>query len=194
MSSPASPEKPRRLFLALWPGENERQRIAELAARAVGRQRRIPDAQLHLTLVFLGPTDVDPLAAYEAALTDLCVPEMELVLDRYGYWPAPRILWLGSSHTPPELYELVAELHRRLRSCGFTPEARAFQAHLTLARRFAGPVPTEPSAAPIHWRVSEVALVESISTLQGSRYEILRRWLRDSLSTASPGKVMLMEC
>ncbi len=176
MSSPASPEKPRRLFLALWPGERERQRMAQLAARAVGRQQRIPDAQLHVTLVFLGATDADRLAAYEVALADLPVPEMVLILDRYGYWPQSRILWLGSSQTSPELYELVAELHRRLRSCGFAPEARAFQAHVTLARRFPGLVPTEPPAAPVHWRVNDVALVESVPSPQGSRYEILRRW------------------
>jgi len=176
MPSRVNPEKPRRLFLALWPGESERQSLAQLAKRVVGQQRRIPDAQLHLTLVFLGATDADQIAAYQAALADLPVPEMELVLDRYGYWPQPRILWLGASHTPPELYELVAELHRRLRTCGFTPEARAFQAHVTLARRFRGPVPTESPVAPLCWRTREVVLVESTPPLQSSRYEILRQW------------------
>ena len=176
MSSPVSPEKPRRLFLALWPGENERRQMAHLATRAVVRQQRIPDAQLHVTLVFLGATDADRLAAYEAALADLQVPEMELMLDRYGYWPQSRILWLGSSQAPPELYELVAELHRRLRRCGFTPEARAFQAHITLDRRFLGPVPTDLLTAPIHWRVREVALVESFTAPLNSRYEVVGRW------------------
>ena len=122
-----------------------------------------------------GRHDAARLAAYEAALTDLAVPSLELILDRYGYWPRPRILWLGSSH-PAELYELVAELHRRLRGCGFTPERRAFQAHITLARKFSGPAPTRPPVAPIHWRVNEVALVESQSSPEGSRYRVLRRW------------------
>jgi len=164
-----------RLFLALWPGDTERRQLAELAAAVAGR-RRVRDANLHLTLVFLGATDATRLAAYEAALTQNPDNILELILDRYGYWPRPHILWLGSSHTSPELYELVAELHRRLRGCGFTPERRAFQAHITLVRKFSGPAPTQPLVAPIRWRVNEVALVESQSSPEGSRYRVLRRW------------------
>lgn len=175
MDSPNSPKEQQRLFLALWPGDNERQQMAKLAARAAGR-RRVRDANLHLTLVFLGATTSEQLAAYEAALADVSIPAVELVLDRYGYWPQPRILWLGSSRTPPELYELVAELHRRLRGCGFVPERRAFQAHITLARRFIGSVSTQPLERPVRWRVSEVALIASLPSPEGSRYEVLRCW------------------
>ena len=83
MSSPAIAEAPRRLFLALWPAEAERRQMAELAANVAGR-RRLRDANLHLTLVFLGATDAARLAAYEAALADLPALELELILDRYG--------------------------------------------------------------------------------------------------------------
>lgn len=176
MSSPAITEV-RRLFLALWPEDVERQQLAQLAASVAGRQR-VRDANLHLTLVFLGLTDATRLAAYEAALADLPVPALELVLDRYGYWPMPRILWLGSSQTPPELYELVADLHRRLRGCGFVPERRAFQAHMTLARKFPGPAPEHPPAVPIHWSIGEVALIESLLGKHGSEYRVLQRWPR----------------
>lgn len=175
MASPASPEATRRLFLALWPEQTTRQHIAALATQALGQQRRIADAQLHLTLVFLGATTAERLAAYQAALAGLPVPEMTLLLDRYGYWSQTRILWLGSSQTPAELYELVAELHRRLRSCGLTPEARAFQVHVTLARRYSGPVPAAPPV-PVCWQVREIALVESMPSRQTSHYQVLRCW------------------
>lgn len=174
MCSPAVTEL-RRLFLAFWPEETERRQMADLAAAVVGR-RRVRDANLHLTLVFLGATDAVRLAAYETALANLTVPALELILDRYGYWPAPRILWLGSSQTPPELYELVADLTRRLRGCGFIPERRAFQAHITLARKFPGPAPERPPAASVRWQIGEVALVESLPGKQGSEYRVLRRW------------------
>ena len=176
MSSPAITEV-RRLFLALWPEDVERRQLAQLAASVAGRQR-VRDANLHLTLVFLGPTDATRLAAYEAALADLPVPALELVLDRYGYWPMPRILWLGSSQTPSELYELVADLHRRLRGCGFVPERRAFQAHMTLARKFPGPAPEHLPAVPIRWSIGEVVLIESLLGKHGSEYRVLQRWPR----------------
>lgn len=174
MSVRAIANDQRRLFLALWPENAERQQIAALAASVAG-QRRVRDADLHLTLVFLGTTDSARLAAYETALADLPIPTLELILDRYGYWPQPRILWLGCSRPSPELNELVAALHQRLRNCGFTPEQRPFQAHLTLARKHPGPAPVQPPNAPMRWQISEIALVESLRN-QDSRYQVLRRW------------------
>ena len=173
MNAPAGDE--RRLFLALWPEEAVRQQLAALAAEVAGR-RRISDANLHLTLVFLGATHSTRQAAYEAALADLRVPTLKLVLDRYDYWPRPRILWLGSNQSSPELSELVAELQRRLRGAGFVPERRAFQAHITLARKFPGPAPVQPPTMPIHWSINEVALIESQPSPEGSYYQVLRRW------------------
>lgn len=175
MSSPSGPDRPQRLFLALWPDERERRHMAELAANAAGRQC-VRDANLHMTLVFLGATDADRRGVYEQALTDLTVPSLALRLDRYGYWPRSRILWLGLSQTPPELYELVADLHRRLRGCGFRPERRAFQAHVTLARDFAGPAPKALPDPPMDWRIDGVVLVESRLGATGSRYCVLRGW------------------
>ena len=173
MKAPVRDE--RRLFLALWPEATVRRQLAALAAEAAGR-RRIPDANLHLTLVFLGATSSTHQAAYEAALVGLRVPNLELILDHYAYWPRPRILWLGSTQSSPELSELVAELQRRLRGAGFVPERRAFQAHITLARKFPGPAPVQPPVTPIHWSVGEVALVESQLSAEGSHYQVLRRW------------------
>ncbi len=175
MSSPSATDNQRRLFLALWPEDAERRQIAELAATLAGRQR-VRDAHLHLTLVFLGATDRARLAAYEAALADVPVPTLDLTLDRYGYWPQPRILWLGSSRSSLELEDLVADLRQRLRGCGFIPERRAFQAHITLARKYPGPAPIQPPAVPVYWQIGEVALVESLMEEHGPCYRVLRRW------------------
>ncbi len=175
MSLPCASNPVRRLFLALWPEDEERRQIADLAASVAG-QRRVSDANLHLTLVFLGATDADRLAAYQAALADLPVPMLNLCLDRYGYWPQSRILWLGCSQPAPELHDLVADLQRRLGDCGFIPERRVFQAHVTLARNFPGPVPLQPPLALVRWRTNQVALVESVWQRAGSAYQVVQRW------------------
>jgi 2'-5' RNA ligase len=177
MSSPSS-EPSRRLFLALWPDATLRAQLAGLAAEAAGA-RQIAAADLHLTLVFLGATPPARRADYEAALAELPTLELELCLDRYGYWPRPGILWLGPQHTPAALLEWVALLHQRLANCGFLPERRPFQAHVTLARRWPGPAPQPAPSRSLCWPVRDTALVESLPQPHGARYRVLRRWPGD---------------
>lgn len=173
--SSAETEKARRLFLALWPGDRERRAMAGLA-EAIPGGRKVRPANLHLTLVFLGATSQERLACYEQALQGIEVPSLTLTLDRFGYRRKPRIVWLSTSHTPQLLQDLVAELHRRLESCGFTPERRSFHAHITLARKFPGPATAESPAEPLCWHLDQIVLVESVTEKGGVHYEVLRRW------------------
>ena len=165
----------RRRFIALWPSAAEQEQTAQLA-EAIPGGRRITPASIHLTLVFLGATDAERMRCYLEALQGIEVPSLTLTLDRLGYWPKPRILWLGPSRTPLALTVLVAELNRRLTACGFAPEARPFRAHITLARKFPGPLPAGLPAEPISWIISQLALVESVNHQDGSRYQVLNRW------------------
>jgi 2'-5' RNA ligase len=167
----------RRLFLALWPGDFERHLLAELA-RAISGERASRPASFHLTLVFLGATSVERLACYEQSLSDFTMPLLTLSLDRFGYWPKPRILWLGSSSPLPLLEEVVMDLHRRLQTCGFVPEKRPFSPHITLARKFSGPAPDGPVREPIQWTVNQVVLAESLRQADGTHYRVLARWPR----------------
>lgn len=173
MSSP-DPDL-RRLFLALWPSVAEQQQTAKLA-EAIPGGRRINPANIHLTLIFLGATGAERMRCYLEALAGIEAPSLTLILDRLGYWPKPRILWLGSSRTPPALTALVAELNRRLAACGFAPETRPFRAHITLARKFPGPLPAGQPVEPISWSISQFALVESTNHQDGTRYQVLNRW------------------
>lgn len=167
----------RRLFLALWPDDEVRRAVADLAGTVPGGQP-VQAQNLHLTLVFLGATTAERLGCYEAALRDLEVPSLSLTLDRFGYFPRPRTLWLGASRTPAVLVRLVEELNRRLQTCGFTPEKRPFRVHVTLARKHPGPAPVEPVAEPPCWAVDHIALCESVNRADGVHYQVLRRWPR----------------
>ncbi|MFO1428764.1 MAG: RNA 2',3'-cyclic phosphodiesterase [Candidatus Competibacteraceae bacterium] len=171
------PAKPRRLFLALWPDADLRVQLAALSGTLPGGRKVHPD-NLHLTLVFLGATDNERLLCYERALRDLAVPPLTLQLDRLAAWSRSGILWLGASRVPTELSNLVQDLNNRLQACGFSPERRSFQAHITLARDFAGQVPSAGLERPLIWRTEQIVLAESLQTERGVHYSVLARWPR----------------
>lgn len=168
----------RRLFLALWPEIAERQTMASLVENLEGG-RKISPENLHLTLFFLGNTSAERLACLMDNLQGIEVPPLTLLLDRLGYWPRSRILWLGTSQTPLSLEELVTTLNRRLAACGYKPEQRPFRAHITLARKFPGPPAILKLAEPIGWPIDHIALVESVNQKDGGHYQVLHRWPED---------------
>jgi 2'-5' RNA ligase len=164
----------RRLFLALWPTAEIRVRLATgirdwLGQKASQAQR--PD-QWHTTLVFIGYVDeVVAEAVEDLAASVTCAPFV-LTLDRLDHWRKPGIACLTASETPPPLQQLVAELEAALDAANIAYDRRPYRPHLTLARKVArldrkGPIP------PLAWPVDDFALMESISSPAGSRYEPL---------------------
>ena len=171
-----APDK-RRLFFALWPEEPVRERLDNLRREAVGDGPGRPVARdkLHLTLCFLGGVDAGTAVCLEQAAGRVAVPPFTLTFDSLGHWARPQVLWLGAGETPEELSELVRQLRRAQADCGLKPEGRPFQAHLTLARKVRRR-PSLPEVAPVHWPVSDFALVASETLPEGARYEVVGRW------------------
>ena len=166
--------KRRRLFLALWPGPEVRRLVAAgiggwLGERATSAQR--PD-QWHTTLVFIGYVDDVVVETVEELAASVSCAPFVLSLDRLDHWRKPGIACLTASVTPPALLALVAELEAALDAANVPYDRRPYRPHLTLARKVArlerkGPI------APLEWPVEDFALVESISSAAGSRYEPL---------------------
>lgn len=165
-----------RLFLALWPDDETRHKLASISRKMAGKQA-IRAENLHLTLVFLGATSSRQRLCYEQALQDLTVPTLQLTFDQLGCWSKAGILWLGPSHTPDDLTNLVLKLNQRLSDCGFQPERRPFRAHVTLARHFnKRPGDLAEFQEPFSWRTDQIVLVKSITKADGSDYQVLRCW------------------
>ena len=125
-----------RLFFALWPDDALRQTITpllKLHQQCGGRAH--PPAHLHMTLNFLGGVEADTCDCLEQAAADIAIPRFELRLDRFGYWPRPRVMWLGCSETPAPLTELVSVLSEMVECCGLEQEHRPYQPHMTLLRK-----------------------------------------------------------
>lgn len=168
----------RRLFLALWPAADAQQAAHQALPRELrSLGRRIPADKLHITLAFLGPVDGAGQACVEQVVADCVtsVPAFALALSRLGYFPRPRVLWLGAGEVPGPLRDVLQCLRWQLKACGFEPESRPFQPHVTLLRKAGNPGPLA-EIAPVLWPVDAISLVESKTLPEGAVYKLVKRW------------------
>jgi len=168
--------KNKRLFFALWPDKGVRRHLANL-------QTILPQAQgnwvhpmdLHITLQFLGSVPSNQQNCIREAANAIQAFPFELEISRLDFWPKPRIAWAGPEQTPAELLELAKSLSQNLQECGFEPEKRLYQPHVTLLRK------TTPNMAielpePISWPVNEFVLVESCPGGEPPWYKVIEHW------------------
>lgn len=151
-----------RVFFALWPDAPSRPRLAaralELARECGGRV--VPEANIHLTLAFLGEVDAARVPLVRDAAAEAKLTPFRLELDRLGSFSGARVGWAGPGRMPAELAGLAAGLATALGARGFPLDDRAFAAHATLVRRIER-APSPRAIEPIGWWVEEFALVES---------------------------------
>ena len=163
-----------RLFIALWPDEAVRARLAGAQAPLKGHGRIVPAPNLHLTLLFLGSVAGERRGELTTLMRDAAGPAFDLVLDRPGHFAGSGVAWLGASAMPPQLPVLHGRLADAARRAGFRVERRAFRPHVTLARDCTRP-PAQSPPETIAWHVDQLALVRSHLERGGSRYEVIAR-------------------
>ena len=164
----------RRLFFALWPSAETRA-VLEDACRPLLRAcagRMVPARNYHVTLAFLGDQPAQ-LVERLTAMTLVPPTEFELILDRFGYWRGPRVLWIGPRECPAGLATLVTQIRAELDVLGISYDGHDFKAHLTLARKVRA-LPELETPVSVHWPVRTFALVESVTTADGPTYQVLR--------------------
>jgi RNA 2',3'-cyclic 3'-phosphodiesterase len=182
---PRRPQRPERLFLALFPDAAVRSAASAINREITDELDLIGSAldieRYHTTIVHLSDRkrlrSKDQYAAGLAA-TAVNLPPFEIIYTRLGSFPgAPRKgrppehpLVLLAEHGP--VLDLQATLSRELRKYGFRPPEN-FRPHLTLSynRQF---VPIR-AIDPIAFVVTEFVLVHSRLWLK--EYHILKRWL-----------------
>lgn len=177
MTQPSERKATRRLFFALWPDEPTRQQLFHETHRAVRRCRGqpVPFTQYHVTLAFLGALPAERLDDIVAAGHAGAQAKLELLIDRIGYWPQPRVLWAAPSRCPPLLNQVVLMLWDRLTDLGFARETRPYQPHLTLCRKVGRAFETK-LAKPVRWNASGFALLESVAVDGRPIYQIVERF------------------
>jgi len=151
----------RRLFIGLIPCAQVRARLAALQRQwfwPPGSRPTRPE-RLHLTMHFLGDVDADREALLRAALADVDVEPLDLVLRTPECWSG------GIAVVRPDADVALRALHARIAHAvaagGLRPaRERAWTPHVTLARDAHGAAPPE-GPRPIRWRVPGFALVWS---------------------------------
>lgn len=186
--SPAPPEastpiRPMRLFVGIPlppPIVNELSALAKPLGSHFDGLRWTTPASWHVTLQFLGNTSQEVYECVVARLREIQSPAVRLRLEGFdSFWRAG--VFFARVVVTPGLETLQRRVTAATKPCGFVPEARPYQPHITLARSKRG------SSTKDLWsladRVSrtrfapelaarEFALYESLLGRQGSRYEI----------------------
>jgi 2'-5' RNA ligase len=130
---------------------------------------------LHITLAFLGSVDENMYQCVHFRASEIKADAFAMTLSKLGFFPRPKVIWLGPQSCPQALQCLVQALNSNLSLCGYVPESRPFHAHLTLFRK-ALSVESEVRIAPLRWYIDSFCLVESKTHSRGVEYCVLRHY------------------
>ncbi|HVO88035.1 MAG TPA: RNA 2',3'-cyclic phosphodiesterase [Casimicrobiaceae bacterium] len=168
---------PMRLFFALVPPPGIQGRLGELAQAIASDTlgRPVPAHNVHATLAFLGHVDAQRAPGLLMLGGRTAGESFALSLNRVGWFRQARVAWIAPHAVPLQLTHLQADLERLLGSAGFALDPRPFNPHLTLARHCARGIERNAVDA-IDWTVEHFALMQSLSTQDGVRYEALATW------------------
>lgn len=175
-----------RLFVALRPPPQIRASLRTLMADVPGARWQ-SDAQLHLTLRYIGDVDASAADRIAAALAGVRAPPVELQLAGVGTFDRRgrvHTLWAGVA-PHDALAALQDTVDRALVGIAPPPDPRPFVPHITLARGALGP---DAAAAITHWQhrhaalaappfgVSMLSLYDSILSDAGAAYREIQAW------------------
>jgi 2'-5' RNA ligase len=186
-----------RLFVALEPPQEVKAVLLALMG-GVEDARWQTEAQLHVTILFVGEVDRHQANRVADCLERLEAPAVDVRLAGIGTFDGGRRRWITSIWAGLEPLDALTALHRKvervLLPAGVPPETRRFQPHVTLARFPARGVPPEAlerflSTTLVRrtgWKADAVTLFESSLGRGGAHYTpILRVPLGRSLTESS---------
>ena len=170
-------KKDTRLFFALWPEPDLRDRLQAAAETVVlpPGARRVPQPNLHLTLHFIGNVYYGEMDCLRQQAREVDAVAFSLQVDTQGCFRQARVGWLGLSHPPAALHDLHRLLGEQLLPCDYRPEQRAYNPHVTVARKLTR-LDHPPTFTPIDWRVESFALIEVLPAENGVQYRVVETY------------------
>jgi len=160
-----------RLFVAIFPPAIVRAELAALASPLVGA-RWTPVENIHLTLRFIGETELEQLEKFAASLARVRVEPFILPVGGVGLFPSrgpAQVIWTGVGQAHTRLFQLRKQVDEALLAVDGGLAMRSFHPHFTLGRLVGSHAPRELESfltrhkafeAP-PFRVSEFSLMAS---------------------------------
>ncbi len=165
----------RKLFLALWPDDRTRRRVAKITGSlSAAACKKVATANIHVTLVFIGMVEDDLLPEISRRVSAITTEPFTVQFDRLSYWRKPKILSLTSQNPPDAIRQLAGKLTAAVAACDIATEDRPYVPHVTLARH-AGNKP-DMDFKPVIWHADSLCLIESTSNADGACYQVLQSW------------------
>ena len=165
-----------RLFFALWPDEETRNQIDQIAGQFKTQNiNPVKKSNLHITLEFLGEVTEEDQAALIEKINKLQFESFDIEFTKIGWWRKPQILWIGTTFVPGELARLVKAIKKCVKKQGLKTDKREYQPHVTIARKVKN-VEVPNKALHIPWHASSFVLVNSSPVAHGVEYRILQEW------------------
>jgi 2'-5' RNA ligase len=124
-----------RLFVAIDLPEDIKIAIGSLHCPLPGA-KWVAEAQIHLTLRFVGDVDDKLMKMIVASLSDIVAAPFSLAMQGVGCFPPkrdPKVLWVGVDGSSA-LFGLQGDIEKALVRNGLEPEGRFFSPHITIAR------------------------------------------------------------
>lgn len=166
----------KRLFLALEVPDFEK------CAITLWREQALPELSapvitdnLHLTLCFLGNTELEIEQELIAKLNHLKGMKIHLSFTEIGYFKKPKVLYLKPEKTPHTLLNLVQNLNEMVGCTETDLNQLEYTPHITVARKISE-YPNIVDSPSIRIQFTDVVLYHSQSTNNGVRYKKLRGW------------------
>ena len=158
-----------RYFFGLWPDAMVRKALIKQRTQLNCTGRLTADANLHLTLLFLGQLNINQLARVIEAAETVNGPSFDLCIDQTGFFKHNRIFWLGPETIPEPLLQLYQNLLDVAQQCHIAIKPQAYKPHITLSKK--GRYEKVRKIPPLLWSIQEFVLLKSIDTRSGVHYE-----------------------
>jgi 2'-5' RNA ligase len=174
-------EIPLRVFFALWPDADTRERVANAAAALclTDGVRLVPQQSYHLTLTFIGEVTSAQVAVLQQIGRGQRAAGCTIKFDAYEHWHEPQVVVALAREPPTALVELWMRLRQdlvlhqaALKLNRLQPSPRA---HVTLARKVAQ-APVLQAMSPFDWSARSFSLVRSDTSAAHSIYTVVDTW------------------